>query len=77
MIRQLSDTGDLLIDIFSHMTLLLGCRCHLLAHLGDPADGLTDANQRRLHRLYMLHALAGNLFTPAGCRYCAIGTDMQ
>ncbi|MNB91388.1 hypothetical protein D3C75_384670 [compost metagenome] len=66
VITELGNTGDLLIDVFSHMTLFFRRRSHLLAHSGNPGDGLTDADQRRLHRLDTLHAFAGHLLATAG-----------
>ncbi|MNT71005.1 hypothetical protein D3C72_2094450 [compost metagenome] len=66
VITELSDSGDLLIDVFRHVALFFGCRRHLLAHLGDATHGLADTDQGRLHRLDTLHAFAGNLLTFAG-----------
>jgi hypothetical protein len=66
VITELGNTRDLLIDVFSHMTLFFRRRGHLLAHSGNPGDGLTDADQRRLHHLDTLHAFAGHLLATVG-----------
>jgi hypothetical protein len=39
MVAQLSDTGDLAVDVFHHVRLFLGGRRHLLAHLGNAFHG--------------------------------------